>query len=154
MPHASQRNVELIGRGSKVAVFEAMPKPQTPDRGVLFDLDSIAPEMRQESAYHRSGHVARTLVRLPDLRVVFVVMKEGGRMAEHKVDEACSIQVVSGEIQVATADDSVEATTGQVLILEPRLEHSVLALTACSFVLTFGWNPQQMQKTAAIAAEP
>ena len=38
-----------------------MPTPQEPERGVTFDLISLAGELRRQDAYAREGHTARTM---------------------------------------------------------------------------------------------
>ena len=40
-----------------------MPRPESPEHGLLFDLDAVDGEMRGAAAYERDGHTARTLLR-------------------------------------------------------------------------------------------
>lgn len=81
-----------------------MTEPAPTGHGATFDLGAVDREMRQEAAYLREGHTARTLVREPDLRVVLVVMKAGARIAEHHADETASVHALSGHIRLRLPD--------------------------------------------------
>jgi quercetin dioxygenase-like cupin family protein len=126
-----------------------MTKPVTPDRGVSYDLERITRELRDEEAYERSGHTARTLVRTSDLRVVVIAIKEGSRIAEHQVNETASVQVVSGNIRLDLPDRQLELGVGQLAILEPGLVHEVEGATDSTFVLTMGWSGKEHNTSRA-----
>ncbi|MFW6049763.1 MAG: cupin domain-containing protein [Myxococcota bacterium] len=116
-----------------------MPKPTPVDHGATFDLPALDREMRTDPVYERSGHIARTLVRTPDLRVVFMVMAGGSRLSEHKADETAAIHVLSGRIRLALPDRRVDLPAGHLLVLEAGLRHDVEADEDSAFVLTLGW---------------
>lgn len=124
-----------------------MTKPASPEFGVLFDLATLDQEMRGEEAYTREGHTARTLVRESDLRVVFVVMKAGSRMAKHSASAPVSIQTLSGRLRLQLPrlarqreDRMVDLPIGQLLVLDRGNEHDVEAIDDSAFLLTFGWS--------------
>jgi hypothetical protein len=78
-----------------------MPQPESPGHGLTFDLGAIEHAMRQEEAYERNGHTARTLLRAPDLRVLLIVIKGGSRMAEHQAIASASIHALWGCLRCA-----------------------------------------------------
>ena len=78
-----------------------MPRPDSPEFGAVHDLVEIAREMRGEQEYHHDhGHVARTLVRAHDLRVVLIAIQAGAHIAEHVAQATVAIQVVSGRVRI------------------------------------------------------
>jgi quercetin dioxygenase-like cupin family protein len=124
-----------------------MARPESPEFGVVFDLATIENDMRQEEAYAREGHTARTLVREPDLRVVLIAMKAGGHIAEHLANATMSIHTLAGLVRVHLPrlarqheDRTVELHTGQLLALDRGIPHKVEAVADSAFVLTLGWH--------------
>src|SRR5690606_11454101 len=45
-------------------------------------------------------HTARTLARLPGLRMVVIVLPEGDRIPEHRADADIAIQVLKGAVRI------------------------------------------------------
>jgi quercetin dioxygenase-like cupin family protein len=111
-------------------------------QGAVLDLASIDRELREENGYERGGHTARTLVHAPDLRVVFIVMKAGSRIPEHRATESVSIQTVSGHVRFRLQDRTVELSAGQLFSIAPLVQHDVEATVDSAFVLTFGWHAE------------
>jgi quercetin dioxygenase-like cupin family protein len=117
-----------------------MTKPASPDHGSVFDFAVVDRELRQEDAYAREGHTARTLVRESDLRVVFVAMKAGSRIAEHRAQETTSIHVLSGHVRLGLPDRTVDLAAGQLVVLGRDLPHDVEAVLDSACLLTLGWD--------------
>jgi quercetin dioxygenase-like cupin family protein len=120
--------------------MSSMTKPTQLAGGATFVLSDIDRDARQEDAYQREGHTARTLVREPDLRIILIVMRAGARIAEHRADETASVHALSGHIRLRLAEKSVELTTGSLLVLEKGLRHDVDAIEDSAFLLTLGWK--------------
>jgi quercetin dioxygenase-like cupin family protein len=120
-----------------------MAKLESTEHGVAFDLGALEREMRQEEPYRREGHTARTLVRAPDLRVVLVAIKGGGRIAEHHASESASVHTISGQVRLHLPDRTVELPAGRRLEVGRGLRHDVEATTDSAFVLTLGWKNEQ-----------
>jgi quercetin dioxygenase-like cupin family protein len=119
-----------------------MTTPQRPNHGTVFDIASIERDLRKEDAYARTGHTARTLIREPDLRVVQIAMKAGGRISQHRADQTASVHVLSGRLHLHLPSGLVDLGAGQVLALERAVPHDVEALDETTFLLTLGWkNP-------------
>lgn len=116
-----------------------MNKPASPERGITFDLEAIAAELRTEEPYVRGGHTARTLVRTSDLRVLLIALREGARISEHHANVTASVQVLSGQIRLELPERTVALEAGQLLVLGSGLAHDVYAQTDSVFLLTLGW---------------
>ncbi len=117
-----------------------MSNPESSEHGAIFDVAAVEAEMRQEDAYQRDGHTARTLVRAEDLRLVLIVMKAGARIAEHQASDTAVIQALSGHVQLRLTSTIADLPSGRLIVLERGLRHDVEALAESSFLLTLGWH--------------
>lgn len=118
-----------------------MSKYGRPTIGGTFELSDIGAELRAASAYWRDGHTARTLVREEDIRIVYVAMKAGAVMKEHRADETAAIHGLEGHVRLRRSDHTVDLRAGQLLVLERGMEHEVEAVADSAFLLTLGWRP-------------
>lgn len=116
------------------------PKPSASDQRITVDLGLSDAELRDEDAYSRDGHTARTLVRESDLRIVLIAMRKGASISEHHTDHTASIQVLTGHIRIRFADVVSELQAGQLFVLEAGAPHDVKAEVESSFLLTLGWR--------------
>jgi quercetin dioxygenase-like cupin family protein len=117
-----------------------MTKPTQLLGGVTFDLSVVERELRQQDAYLRDGHTARTVVREDDLRIVLIVMRAGARIAEHRAGETASVQGLRGHVRFRLPEKTVELPSGSLLVLEKGLPHDAEALEESAFLLTLGWR--------------
>lgn len=115
-----------------------MTAPISPHHGVTFNLASVTEELRQDAAYARGAHTARTIVREPDLRIVVVAMRKGSLIKDHKADDTASVYALTGAIRLTLPERVVELPAGHLLVLERGLSHNVEAVEESTFVLTLG----------------
>jgi quercetin dioxygenase-like cupin family protein len=115
-------------------------EPRSPERQDAIALAALEAELRREDGYARDGHTARTLLREPDLRIVFIVMRPGASMAPHQVGETGSIHVVTGQVRVRFPERVVDLTAGQLLIIGAGATHEIDGMSESAFVLTIGWH--------------
>lgn len=105
---------------------------------LTFDLDHEIKQLRSEGRW-QSGHTAKTLAKYPDLRVVLVAIKQGGRLEKHRTEGRISVHALDGRIRFRTAERSVDLTAGQVLTLEHDVPHDVDGVVDSAFLLTIAW---------------
>jgi quercetin dioxygenase-like cupin family protein len=105
---------------------------------LTLDLNHEMEQLRAEGRW-QSGHTAKTLVKYPDLRLVLITMKAGGRMDKHRADGRISVHSLDGKIRFNTAERSVELAAGQILTLERGIPHDVEAIADSAFLLTIAW---------------
>lgn len=117
-----------------------MHKPQPPASGATFDLASIDIELRAEDAYERSGHTARTLIRVGDLRVVLIAIAGGNQIAEHTAEATTALHTVSGHLRVSQGERSFDLPAGNLLVMERGVPHAVEATADSLLLLTLGWT--------------
>lgn len=94
---------------------------------LLLDLDEQSDAVLEEARTAGAAHAARTLVKDGPLRVTIVGFEDGGALKEHKAGGPVAIQVLQGEVEVATGGSAQPLTRGQCLVLGANIEHSLVA---------------------------
>ena len=113
-----------------------MAEPQPIEGGIDIDLQTIERQLRDEDSYARTGHTARTLVRVADLRLVLIAMRAGAVISEHRAAGTTCVHVTNGHVRVRTPDRVTELHAGQLFVMERDLLHGVEALAESAFLLT------------------
>jgi quercetin dioxygenase-like cupin family protein len=106
---------------------------------LTLDLIREIEQLRSEGRW-QSGHTAKTLAKYPELRVVLIVIKAGGRMDKHRAEERISLHTLDGRIRCNTAMHSIELAAGQMLMLEGGIPHDVEGIVESAFLLTIAWR--------------
>jgi quercetin dioxygenase-like cupin family protein len=102
----------------------------------LFDLEAEAARLRGEPAGSRSGHRQVTLFSAGGVSIVLFDFEGGGSLKDHAAEGYVTVHVLSGEIQMATAEQLYRMPTGSLLVLRPGVRHDVRAETASRVLLT------------------
>ena len=92
------------------------------------------------SGARANGHVAKTLVRAPQLRVVLMLLRRGAEIPVHQAEGALTVHVLEGRARLAAADDVHELVPGQLLVFEPGVPHAVAAIEDSAILLTIAWR--------------
>lgn len=106
---------------------------------LTLDLNREIAQLQSEGRW-QSGHTAKTLAKYPDLRVVLIVIKAGGRLEKHKAEGRISVQTLDGRIRFNTGEGSSELAAGQMLTLERGIPHDVEGIVDSAFLLTIAWH--------------
>jgi quercetin dioxygenase-like cupin family protein len=69
-------------------------------------------------------------------RVVLIELTPGQQLSEHQVTEAALLLIVSGQVRVETAADSVDAGAGELLRFDPAERRSVSSADGARVLLT------------------
>jgi quercetin dioxygenase-like cupin family protein len=110
----------------------------TSETVMSFDLVKEVERLRSEQPW-QAEHTANTLVKYPDLRIVLVALKAGGRLHEHRTVGRLSIQTLFGEVQVHAEGKRIDMRSGALLTLEHDVPHDVEAKTDSVFLLSIVW---------------
>jgi len=106
---------------------------------LTFDLFGEVERLRGEESWRQSMRNAKTLVKEPDFRIVLIVMRQGGRMEEHRAPGRLSIQTLTGHVRLQVLDQTIDLPAGHVLVLDSDVAHDVEALDESAFLLTIAW---------------
>lgn len=93
-----------------------------------FDLEAEAQALRDSALWLERGQNSRTLVKLPDLRLVMVALKSGHRIQRHQTDMRLNLTTFAGHVQLTVNDETINLPAGHVLVLDPTIPHDVAAL--------------------------
>jgi quercetin dioxygenase-like cupin family protein len=121
------------------------PKGHRPIDASLVDIDllMLIKQIKQESAWKLSDRNAITVFKTDKLRIVLIALHKDAVMARHIADGIISIQVLEGNMQFNTDQQSVELNKGQMLALHERIPHSILAIRESVFLLTLTTSLQE-----------
>lgn len=100
----------------------------------------------------QAEHTANTIVKYPDLRVILVALKAGGKLHEHRTAGRISIQTLSGLIEVHTPSGVIQMPVGHLTTLDHDLVHDVVAVGDSVFLLTIAW-PGRAGETDSMRTE-
>jgi quercetin dioxygenase-like cupin family protein len=109
--------------------------------------DQIA-RLRKTAEEGHQPHVAVTLVKESDLRVVLVVMKAGAGLHPHRAAESVAIQVLEGVVRLHLPGEIVRAAAGTLLTLRADVLHDVEALQDSAFLLFLPWSASRATAAA------
>jgi len=115
------------------------PMHQVARSRLTFDLGAELGRLRAEESWQQGTRNAKTLVKEPDIRLVLIVMRQGGRMEEHRAPGRISIQTLTGWLRLHVPGETIDLAVGQILVLDPDVAHDVEALEESAFLLTIAW---------------
>ncbi len=111
-----------------------------------FDLTAEVEHLHLEETWQQGTHTAKTLVKEPDLRIVVIALRQGGRIEEHRAPGRIAIQTLTGRLRIRVSDQTVDLPAGHVLTLGPDIAHDVEALDESAFLLTIAWSARTSQQ--------
>jgi|SRR6185437_3878648 len=112
-----------------------------------FNLQDELRQLRQEDSWqHETGRSSKTLAKYPDFRLVLVLMKASTQMKEHHADGRLSIQMIKGILLLCIADQKVELSAGEMMVLDYGIPHDVEALKESAFLITISWPGRALEE--------
>jgi len=118
----------------RVATSAAQSRPAGAFPVAHIDLVEEARQLRASPMPH--GHVAKTVLRNSDLRVVMMVLKRGTKVPTHHARGSLAIQVLDGRLVVTLLDTGFDLAAGNVLAIESDVEHALIAIEDTAVMLT------------------
>lgn len=104
-----------------------------------FDLPAIERELRLDVAMPSEGQSAVTLVKYPDLRVVLIALRKGGRLVQGRTEARISLQTLRGHLELHIPEGPLDIPAGHLVTLEGGMEFGIQALTESALLLTLSW---------------
>ncbi len=114
-----------------------------------FDLAAELEQMRGLQHAAAPHHVAKTLVRSADLRVVLITMDAGTDIASHHTDAAITIQILDGRICLSSPGSELDLGAGTVTKLDRGVRHALHAIERSSVLLSIAWTGHHSRCVAA-----
>ena len=101
---------------------KAAPTPCT-----TFDLEAEAKALYDSALYRERGQNSKTLLKLPDLRLVLIALKSGHQIQRHQTDLRLNLTVFAGHVQLTVDGETIDLPEGRVMVLDPTIPHDVTA---------------------------
>ena len=117
-----------------------------------FDLRAEADLLLGEARYLPDRRSAKTLIKLPHLRVTLTAACAGTSTNTHTTRAALSVQCLSGLILLRAGDAEVELDQAGLATIEAEVEYEIKAVTDAVFLVTLAWTTEA--KEQAEAAHP
>lgn len=126
---------------------EATPQRPEGDRMlnaplVEMDLNKYISQIRGETTWADSDRNAITLFKSDSMRIVLLGLHEAAELKTHTANGIISVQVLEGKIVFTAGQQTVSLEKDQMIALQEKLPHSVLALKESFFLLTLAMNKQ------------
>lgn len=103
---------------------------------VSIGIPEFIEQLRNESTWQNSDRNAITVFKTNGLRIVLIALHKEAVMQDHHADGIISVQVLEGEINFSTDNESKVLRQGDMIVLHERLHHSVRAINESVFLLT------------------
>lgn len=71
---------------------------------------------------------------------MLTALKAGARLARHGVHGSVLIQVLAGLVRGTIYGQDLSLTAGQIVSLDPQLDHEVTAVDDALILITIGWS--------------
>ena len=103
---------------------------------VSIDIPEFIKELKNETAWETTDRNAITVYKTNGMRIVIIALHKDAELKKHNADGILSLQVLEGEINFNTDDQSLVLKKDQMLSLHKGLHHSVKAIKESVFLLT------------------
>jgi quercetin dioxygenase-like cupin family protein len=94
---------------------------------IAVDLQTVIARLRSEPQAGERGHRQETLYRHGGYTIALFAFDRFTGLSEHKANGIVNMHVLRGCMKITAAGQVHELRAGQMLILEPRMEHAVAA---------------------------
>lgn len=101
-----------------------------------FDLADALKKLRAEAHPVRDGHRQVTIFQRAPVTQILFAFDAGGGMPRHSARGLVTIHVLDGQLMVQADGQDHELNAGQILVLNPDVDHDVHATEATTMLLT------------------
>jgi quercetin dioxygenase-like cupin family protein len=119
------------------------PLPFTSETLEQLDMHAIVTELIDRARTEPDGKAARTLFKSPELTIVAMALRSGGRLLEHSARGPVLVVPLHGRVTFtagATPTDT-QVAQGHALAMGASLRHAVTATEDAAFLLVIGARP-------------
>jgi quercetin dioxygenase-like cupin family protein len=102
---------------------------------LVIELGEAMQRLRTKEEWHSEGRAAVILMKTPYRRVAILALRQGAILARHRTRGAVLLHVLSGTIRVKTDVACPEVSAGNLVALDPRVDHEVEALEESDLLL-------------------
>ncbi|MBL9030098.1 MAG: cupin domain-containing protein [Phycisphaerae bacterium] len=104
-------------------------------QSMTLDLHAEVAALRAQSSPTRHGHRQKSLFKNGGRTIALFVMDADASLPEHAAGGTVTVQPIEGEFVAVVEGREQRLVPGQVLIMPPRVRHSVRAINQSAFLL-------------------
>ncbi|MCL4221926.1 MAG: cupin domain-containing protein [Phycisphaerales bacterium] len=104
-------------------------------QSITLDLHAEVAALRAESSPTKHGHRQKSLFKNGGRTIALFVMDVDASLPEHAAGGTVTVQPIEGEFMAVVEGKEQRLVPGQILIMRPRMRHSVRAITTSAFLL-------------------
>ncbi|MBC7625968.1 cupin domain-containing protein [Ferruginibacter sp.] len=103
---------------------------------VGINITEFMKQIKTETAWETSDRNAISVYKTNGMRIVLIALHKDAVLKKHTAGGIISVQVLEGEINFSTDDESIVLSLGNMIALHKGLPHSVHAIKESVFLLT------------------
>lgn len=103
---------------------------------VEMDVNKFIEQIKGEITWQESSHNSITIYKSDALRIVLIGLHKNAQLKTHQTNAHITVQVLEGLIQFIADEQTAILQKGQIIALQPKVPHSVLATEESFFLLT------------------
>ena len=107
---------------------------------VEMDLNNFIRQIKQESTWANTDRNSITIFKSDSMRIVLMGMHQNAELKTHTANGIISVQVLEGKINFTAEQKTVVLEKGQMIALQEKIPHSVLAAEESFFLLTLAMS--------------
>jgi quercetin dioxygenase-like cupin family protein len=96
----------------------------------------LFPDLAKEADVPANGILSRTLYQDDHVKVILFGFAEGQELSAHTAPFKAAVHILEGKATLTLGRDTMEAGPGTWVMMEPKLEHGIKALTQVKMLLT------------------
>lgn len=103
---------------------------------VEMDTQKFIQQIKSEVTLKESSLNSITIYKSDKMRIVLIGLHKNAELKTHTAPGFISVQVLEGQIEFTALPDKALLSKGQMIALQPKIAHSVLAKEESFFLLT------------------
>lgn len=102
----------------------------------VLDIQQLATQILQDESLKEKDRKSMALYKANGVTVMLMALRGGAELKQHTAPGPITIQVVEGSITFIAEGRSLNLVKGEMIALDAKVPHSVVALDSSVFLLT------------------
>jgi len=103
---------------------------------VFIDLPAFIDQIKREKAWEKNDRNGITVFKSTELTLVITALQAAATLDHNNVQAHMTIQVIEGDMRIATTDGDVNMKNGNVMAFHPGVPHTIHAITDVILLIT------------------
>lgn len=103
---------------------------------VFIDLPAFIDQIKREKAWEKNDRNGITVFKSSELTLVITALQAAATLDHNNVQAHMTIQVIEGDMRIATTDGDVNMKNGNVMAFHPGVPHTIHAITDVILLIT------------------